>query len=138
MKPIAVYRDIEAFYDDRGGRFIGEVDSGRFNRNNLDWTSDGPSETGVSRASVGGQPALAFQPAHAGLMRVSTVKTTGDTYAVNDAAQGSPVALLGTIALPDVDDTYSHINMVFDGYAEGPTLGKPLSWFMSRIKERGK
>ena len=126
MRPIAVYASMNAFYDDRGGRASGETDSGIHNINDLDWDH-------TERSENSGR--VRFIPVVSPRVRVSTVKETGDTYAICEAVGSPTVALLGRLTLPQSDDAYPAITRAFRGYADGPGLGKPLSWFVQRIEQ---
>ncbi|MCY4653773.1 MAG: hypothetical protein OXC95_11490 [Dehalococcoidia bacterium] len=133
MQPKAVYTNMDAFYEARGGRMDPECDSGVHNINDLDWALP-PTGSGISAMTIGEQPVIVYSAADAGRMRVTTVETTGDTYAIG--RPNGPVALLETLHIPaDADDPYHVINQALDGYAKGPRLGKPLSWFIEKIRE---
>lgn len=118
MKPLAIYNNIETYYAERGDH--PETDCGGYNTDDL--------ETEYARKSPYNHPYVRTR------MRVSVSEVTGDTYAVYPQAD-SPVMLLGTIYLDPEEDPYRQIDRAFAGYADGPGLGKPLSWYINRIAE---
>ena len=118
MKPVAIYDNIEAYYAERGDH--PETDCGGYNTDDL--------ETEYAGINPYNHPYIRTR------MRVSVSEVSGDVYAVYPQAD-SPEMLLGTIRLDPDEDPYRQIDRAFAGYADGPGLGKPLSWYMLRIAE---
>ena len=124
LKPVAVYANIDEFYEDRGGRFSAECDFGVHNRNDIDWDHDAPTDDDRGR--------VVFRPASPSLVRVTVVEDTGDVY-TTPAGHSEAVARLGTMDLSGAADPYVECNRVFEGYSRGKSLGKNLSWYMERL-----
>ena len=116
MRPVATFDNLEHFYEVRGGdRPGGECGFGRYNHDDLEW-----ARAGRDRYDR---------------MRVSVVYDTGDVYAVSEARDCAPVALLGTLDLPDDGNAYNTLGIIFDGYVERGRTGRPITWFMERISD---
>ena len=90
-----------------------------------------------------------------GRIRVSHVHLTGEFYAFAHFARGDKLAVLGRVEAPPawvvdawldpkqdltsatrkaIDRHVHDVYAVFDGWAEGEDLGRPLSWFVNRLR----
>ena len=111
------FSDLDGFYAARGGERSPEFDYGCHNVDDL----------GVNPVDPRPQPSWLRY-------RVSYVGQTGDFYAIalvgGLMAEGR-VILLGSLGAGHVEkDVYAH----FADWAEGEGLGRPLNWFIERIK----
>ena len=111
------FSDLDGFYAARGGERPPEFDYGCHNVDDL----------AVNPVDPRPQPSWLRY-------RVSYVGQTGDFYAIalvgGLTAEGR-VILLGSLGAGHVEkDVYAH----FADWAEGEGLGRPLSWFIERIK----
>lgn len=134
MKPLKVYPSLEAFYKERGGLNAAETDSGVHNTDDLEWDRHQPQQSGLDVTGIAGESFLVHSAVAARKMRVSTIETTGDTYAICDLGPNSPVLFLGTLYLPEDHAPLRTVSEAFSGYADNPGLGSKLSWFMLRIE----
>ena len=134
------YADLDAYYEASPTAFrSGESDYGVWNYDDL----------GIFH--------VALSPLR---VRVSHVHLTGEFYAVTHFAHGDKLAILGRVQAPPTDaveawldpdrplnrrsdwwkaieKTVQNTYAVFDGWADGEGLGRPLSWFVHRIREVG-
>ena len=114
---VVEFPGMESFYVDRGGKSSPESDYGC---HNVDDLGVNPTDPRPHRSWL--------------RYRVSYVEKTGDFYAValvGGFAAGGHVILLGSVGPGHVEkDVYAH----FEDWAEGKGSGRPLSWFVERIR----
>lgn len=115
FQPVALYADIETFYDMRGGQHSGESDYGVWWRSPLEWIRAPQVERG-----------MAGWMQEIGPWRVSWVEDTGDVYAIH--ATGRCIALLGTI--PDEET----IERVLRGWADVCGGDLSLHWVSAQVR----
>ena len=106
----ASWPDINAFYDDRGGRRSIEYDFGVHNYDD---------------AEVHLPMYLRTR------WRVSVVESTGDVYAID--SNDRTVVLLGRFATQPPGRFAGPMDAAFADWSGGSLAGRPLSWFAERI-----
>lgn len=142
------YPSIDAFYEDRGGRFSGESDFGVWNYDDCGLFSgrvDPDIET--EAAELGGEEVFVVRASRNSRMTVSVVDDTGDVYAVQHGIGEGRVVLLGNLGvksppgrqrknISDIGPTYELAERVFAGWAmsEDGSFGRGISWFIERLK----
>ena len=108
------FKNIEAFYKARGGRFSPESDYGGFN-----W-DDHAVDSWIR------PPHLSTDHRY----MVVHARETGDWYTARGVRDG-PVILLGTLARPGVPE--KDVHQFFRDWDDRNGPGRPLSWFRDRI-----
>ena len=93
------------------------------------------------RALIGNEPATIYSSESNDRISVVVVAETADVYAKRQTT--GEVILLGNVGLPDPErglqgagdrsPAYDTADLYIGDYAQGPGLGKPLSWFVERL-----
>ena len=114
-----VFQSLRAFYNARGGLSSVESDYGGYN-----WDDGHLTECHycITRPWA--------CPFHR--LRVTHVHDTGDFYATLPGQPG-PIILVGTLSLNGQPEHQVHHHM--GDWAQGPSPGRPLTWFANRIKD---
>ena len=136
---------IRDFYTERGGEFSGEQDMGVWHWDDIQ-IFDYPRRISPDRqpatVEVADESYLAYTATGSDRVRVSVVAEIGDVYAMR--FKTGEVALLGNVGITDPErglsnsrersPVYIHADTLIGDYTQesGP-LGRPLSWFASRL-----
>ena len=153
MAPITHYPNIEAFYQDRGGRDSGERNYGVWHYDDIGLfspRSDWPLEP--EELEIGGEVATVFNSQRSSGIRVSVVDETGDVYAVQEGLGEGRVALIGNVGLENphfraprtvkghIGPVYRRANEILTDWMkpddpERRPLGRGISWSINRLAE---
>ena len=143
------YASVDAFYEDRGGRFSGEMDFGVWNYDDCGlFSARADTDIEGEKTELGGEEIFVVSARGNSRITVSVVDDTGDVYAVQHGLGEGRVVLLGNLGAEsptdrkrlsngDIGPTYELAKSVFVGWAtsEDGSFGRGMSWFINRLEK---